>query len=148
MSTEADKRVALSEAKRALTGLTAHLIRLSAGVGNVEGMRCSLEHLWMALSQPGASAIFCRLECGDALKLAEDPEAPPHPIEQAFDRVLVGALGMVASRLERDRLQEVLALSELSEGMRALQAGSSTPSPVPAYHIAKHHSIQRPNSKS
>ncbi len=127
---ELGRDVALTDAKEALSALAAQLLRLLAGEQKAQGVQDCLESLSVALRKPGASALFRQHEASDALWFTECFSGPPDPIEQAMDRVLVGALGMVASRLEGNLLQEVLSLSRLSDGMRELEVASCSTRPT------------------
>ena len=129
-SSEVGRDFALTDAKEALSALAVQLLRLLAGEQKAQGVQDCLESLSIALQRPGASALFRRHEASDALWFTESSGESPDPIEQAMDCVLVGALGMVASRLEGNRVQEVLSLSRLSDGMRELEVASSSTWPA------------------
>ncbi len=123
LSTEIERSAALREAKGALAELTCHLLRITAGEGDAAHMRSSLDRLWKSLEAPGAQAILFHREANNALRFTTDQH---DPMENALDRALSGALGIVASRLQGSHIGELNSLSELFDGMRALEgAGTS-----------------------
>ena len=71
---------------------------------------------------PGANSLLLHREANDALRFTADQH---DPIEDALDRALSGALGIVAARLQGNPIGEFNSISQLFEGMRALKGAGT-----------------------